>query len=520
MVVSSTPITANIGALDKVAKGTMQMKKTIISMSLALVLLGGCATSPSVSESEVFQQYPNVLEASTLLEQAKGDNLAFYAPEQMKQAKRAYENALSDAKAGKADASTYAQEAVARAKDARAKADQAKYTFEEVLKARDKALNVNAATVAPEEFSDAEDMFSKAITQLEMGQEAKAKKDIEAIKNKYLAIELAALKKNMLSFAQQAVANAEKQDLDDVAPRTVAQAKDELQLALNTLEANRTDTSKANVHSNRAIWLIKQAEGIADIHAYFENADFDEEQKILWYQDQLSTVVAPINANVQFNNTNKEVVSGLRQQVAQLASNNDTLNMQLSSTQQQVQQAEMQAQQIAAESQSRESQLEQAREEALLQAQLARREEIAAKQADDARFASVQSMFTEEEATVYRQRDNVLIRAQGFAFKSGASEIESSNFVMLNKITEAIKRFPGAEVVVSGHTDATGSSELNLELSKARAQVVANFITQVSNIDSSKVSSTGYGKEKPVASNETAEGRAENRRVEILIVNK
>jgi outer membrane protein OmpA-like peptidoglycan-associated protein len=164
--------------------------------------------------------------------------------------------------------------------------------------------------------------------------------------------------------------------------------------------------------------------------------------------------------------------------------------------------------------------LEQEKANALMQAQMERAAEQAAKKADDARFAAVQSMFTEEEATVYRQRDNVLIRAQGFAFKPGASEIESSNFVMLNKITDAIKRFPNANIVVSGHTDVTGSSELNLALSKARAEVVANFITQVSEIDKDRVTSTGYGKEKPVASNETPEGRAQNRRVEILIVNK
>ena len=337
--------------------------------------------------------------------------------------------------------------------------------------------------------------------------------DIEAIKNQYLAIELSALKKNMLSFAQDAVKKAEKNDLDDVAPRTIAKAKDELKLAIDTLEVNRTDTAKANVHSNRAIWLIKQAEGIADINSIFENADFDEEQKILWYQDQLSTIMSPINSSVQFNNTNKEVVASLREQVASLATKNEMITTKLSQT-------EAKLASLTTESKNRESQLAKDKAEALMQAQLLREKEIAAKKADDARFSAVQSMFTEQEATVYRQRDNVLIRAHGFSFKSGGSEIESSNFVMLNKITDAIKRFPNADVVVSGHTDATGSAELNLALSKARAEVVANFITQVSEIENSRVTFTGFGKDKPVASNETPEGRAENRRVEILIVNK
>jgi len=496
------------------------MKKSIISISLAMVLLGGCASTVSVSEKDIFQQYPGISEANTLIEKAKGDNLAFFAPEQMKEAQKVYENALKAAKSGKPDAKEMANEAIARAKAARTQSAKAQYTFEDVLLARDKAMKVNASAVAPEEFKEAEETFAKAIAQFELGQEDKAKKDIEAIKNQFLAIEVKALKRNMLSIAQEAVAKAEKTDLDDIAPRTISQAKDELTLAINTLEANRTDTAKANVHSNRAIWLIKQAEGIADINAYFDNADFDEEQKILWYQEQLSSVVAPYNNAVQFNNTNKEVVANLRKQAQAIVDSNQSLIANLDS-------AKAQVQTITAESQSKQTMLEKDKAQALLQAQmqreqeqLQRQQEIAAKAADDARFAAVQSMFTEQEATVYRQRDNVLIRAQGFSFKPGGSEIESSNFVMLNKITDAIKRFPNATVVVSGHTDSTGSAELNLALSKARAEVVANFITQVSDIDSNKVTFNGYGKDKPVASNETAEGRAENRRVEILIVNQ
>ncbi|MFT6270036.1 MAG: outer membrane protein OmpA-like peptidoglycan-associated protein [Alphaproteobacteria bacterium] len=489
------------------------MKKSIVSISLAVALMGGCASKPTISENEVFTQYPSVLEASKLIEEANGDNLMFFSPEQMKETTRVYEAALNDAKAGKANAKTLAQEAVARAKAARVQADSAKYTFEEVLLAREKALNVNARSVVVDEFAEAEKEFAKAIALLEVGQEERAKRDIDALKNQYLAIELNALKTNMLNVAQQAVAKAIKDDLDDVAPRTVAQAKDELELAVDTLEANRIDTVKANIHSNRAIWLIKQAEGIADIDAYFNNADFDNEQEILWYQDQLSDVVSPVNKDVQFNTTNKRVVAKLRQQLAALVNENTRLLANLDAS-------KMQIKTITSESQSKQNKLERDNAQAIMQAKLQRDKELAEKAANDQRFAVVQSMFAEEEATVYRQRDNVLIRAHGFSFKSGGSQIESSNFVMLNKISDAIKRFPDANVVISGHTDSTGSPEINQSLSQARAEVVANFITQVSEIDTDKVTFLGHGEDKPVATNDTVDGRAQNRRVEILIVNK
>ena len=120
---------------------------------------------------------------------------------------------------------------------------------------------------------------------------------------------------------------------------------------------------------------------------------------------------------------------------------------------------------------------------------------------------------------IYRQVDDVLIRAHGFMFKSGNSEIDSSNFALLNKITQAIAKFENANIVISGHTDSTGSDEKNMSLSQQRAEKVAQFLAQVGRISPNKIEHKGFGESRPVASNETDEGRASNRRVEILIKN-
>jgi outer membrane protein OmpA-like peptidoglycan-associated protein len=128
-------------------------------------------------------------------------------------------------------------------------------------------------------------------------------------------------------------------------------------------------------------------------------------------------------------------------------------------------------------------------------------------------------MFTSSEANVYRQLENVLISAHGFEFPSGQSEIKTDNFVLVNKVIKAIELFPGSTVEIIGHTDSTGSAELNLKVSQERAANVAKFLNEVGGISLSRLSSQGFGSERPVASNKTAEGRASNRRVEILIVN-
>ena len=75
------------------------------------------------------------------------------------------------------------------------------------------------------------------------------------------------------------------------------------------------------------------------------------------------------------------------------------------------------------------------------------------------------------------------------------------------------------QVRVEGHTDSTGSAQVNTTLSQQRADNVAKFLVEVGGISASRIMATGYGSERPVASNETPEGRAANRRVEILIRN-
>lgn len=474
------------------------MKLKYTAMALLIATLSGCATQKVLTEQEMFESNPALAQAKSSIELAARDNLALYAPVQLKNAEDAYKEALKQAQNSDPKANNSANQVITSVKAAEQQAIKAKYMFEEVFNARDRAIKVNASSAAPEAFKKAETELASILALLEIGDDEKAKRDINALRNEYLDIELKSLKRNMLSVAEKALTNAKKNNVKKIAPKTITMAEDEYRLALATLEADRTATQKANIHSNQAIWLVQRATGIMDIDTMFKNASFNEEQKILWYQDQISQVVQSLDTDVDFNLPNKEVVNNLHQAVAGVVTERKTLLMGIESAE------------------TKQTQLVKDKE----QAKMGFEQEQAEKRADDERFAKVQALYTPEEANVYRQLNNVLIRAQGFAFKSGSSEIESSNFVLLNKIIAAIKSFPSADIMVSGHTDNVGSEALNMSLSKARAQTVANFIIQVGLIAEDKVASNGFGKSKPVASNETVAGRAENRRVEILIINK
>ncbi len=116
---------------------------------------------------------------------------------------------------------------------------------------------------------------------------------------------------------------------------------------------------------------------------------------------------------------------------------------------------------------------------------------------------------------VQREGDNLtLIMPGNITFASSSADISSNFYPTLNSLVQVFKEFDKNGVDIVGHTDSTGSLQLNQDLSNRRAQSVASYL--ISNgVPSSRISASGVGPSQPIASNDTAAGRAQNRRVEI-----
>ncbi len=98
-----------------------------------------------------------------------------------------------------------------------------------------------------------------------------------------------------------------------------------------------------------------------------------------------------------------------------------------------------------------------------------------------------------------------------FAFDS--SVVTEQYFADLAELAAFLKRFDQVDVTIEGHTDSVGSEEYNQQLSERRARAVADMLVNSHGIAASRLNAVGYGESRPVASNDTAEGRAQNRRV-------
>lgn len=107
--------------------------------------------------------------------------------------------------------------------------------------------------------------------------------------------------------------------------------------------------------------------------------------------------------------------------------------------------------------------------------------------------------------------------AKQIYFASSSSKILEQSFAPMNELVKLLKANPATRVEISGHTDNTGSAALNTRLSKSRADAVRQYLVG-QGVSASRLTSRGYGPDQPIADNDTPEGKAMNRRVEIKII--
>ncbi len=135
-----------------------------------------------------------------------------------------------------------------------------------------------------------------------------------------------------------------------------------------------------------------------------------------------------------------------------------------------------------------------------------------------------QAQKIEEEipgAQVERVDDGIVVtfdENSGVYFDTAKYNINVASQASLDKLSNILREYPDTNVLVVGHTDSVGSEEMNMTLSKNRAQAVTNYFVQNKGLSSGRFTTNWYGETAPVADNSTAEGRAKNRRVNLAIL--
>lgn len=133
----------------------------------------------------------------------------------------------------------------------------------------------------------------------------------------------------------------------------------------------------------------------------------------------------------------------------------------------------------------------------------------------DRQEAKLREQLQGSGVQVKREGKNIVLVMPGnITFTTGRAEVKPEFHSVLDSVAQVLKEFDQTRILVSGHTDSTGSAELNQTLSEQRAGSVKSYIVD-RGISAGRVNAQGFGYRYPIASNNTAEGRQANRRVEL-----
>ena len=389
-------------------------------------------------------------------------------------------------------------------------------TFTTTIAARKDAISAGANRYGTKQWIAAEREFADAAGELEDGDVNNARKKARKAEDMYRAVELEAIKTNFLSEAQSLIRQAEQADAKKEAPKTLQQAQTLVRQAEQKLAENRYDTDEARSLARQAKYTAQRLVYLTTTVKQLKRDNKSLEDIIIAAEQPIHQIAGAANVVASFENgvenTTSEIISQVRtyqNRIQRLDGELSSRGGEMGSLQSNIANLEQQIQQLKAENDKKVMGLETEKTRLLKQ--------IRAEDSIRAMFAKVERIFTPDEASVFRQEQNVLIRLHGLNFSVGKSTIEPNYFSLLTKAQQAIKTFPGSRVTVEGHTDSFGGDKTNQDISEARANAVREYLIANMALTPEEIKAVGFGERKPIASNETTEGRTKNRRIDIVI---
>ena len=481
----------------------MAPKSTLVRLILLGILTLASATT--LAQSELRKTF--FKDVDTALAAADDANASLLAPRSYEDGKRDYEAAETGLERGRniEYVRDKVNDAEAHFKTAAETARLAKTVLAQVMKSRQDAANAKAPELSGDIWEKAQREFGTAIRYLERGDLKRAKRqDIEAT-SLYRDAELVAIKAQYLSQTRQLLKDADRAKVGRYAPITLGKAKQLLADAERELSENRYDTDLPRNLARQANYQAKHALYLSEVVRDVRDKDLSVEELILHWEKPLEGIsgAADIVPEMEGGYENLEAqlityIENARSENQALRQESESNNLRLADMEEEIRALDQRLGGATAE-----------------RAALVQRLEAEARVKEQ--FEQVEKMFGREEARVFREGNTIILRLVGLSFDSGQSDIRQDSVRLLNKVEKAIDIFPRSELVIEGHTDSYGGDESNQYLSQERAESIQQYMVNAMRIPSYRLIATGYGETQPVANNETASGRAKNRRIDIVI---
>lgn len=487
-------------------------------------------------------------ELTKIMDSAKVMRVEVFAPKSWEKAQRAYKDATQAIEREKEQKSINREVGRARehAENALKATEVCRLTLREYLPPREKAMEAKAPTLVPELYEDAERQFMKATEKVESGDVKGALKEAEKASPLFDQAELQAIREEVIGPANRLIDKAIADDGEKFALSTLDKARTAREKADAVIVQDRYNREEAMRHARQAEYEARHASNIAQSVRALNRNDQAWEKLMLVYEIQMDQVGRTIGLDhLPFDNGPQAAADTLILYIkamqernadleAQYAELHDRMSSRLTAALKRTGDTPSEAEPLALAEQldtrlaallddnaQLERQLDNASDKLTTVSQ--EREQVAAalesRVEQEEKFKKAKRILNPSEGEVlFNSSNDIVLRLHGLSFDVGKSNIKDEHIPLLKKAETVIQMFPDSRLVVEGHTDASGDPGSNVTLSQKRAYAVMQYLRQSLLIPAERISSIGFGSDKPVASNKTADGRAKNRRIDIIIM--
>lgn len=349
----------------------------------------------------------------------------------------------------------------------------------DVALARVAALKAGARSF-PKELKSIDKELSDMASPPEKSDKISAK-DKSELQNQYQNLELSAIKQTNLGEAKKVLNLARKKGAEKITPIAYKDAVEKINAAEKIIETDRHSDSKIAPAAEIAKTSTMRVFTLLASEQNSRNQTPEQRAMTLEARDQAVTDANAITSEVVAESSIKDVKLAIKDE--KIANQNESIANQNESI---------------------------ANTEGANQALLER-------EYDEKVVNNAAAQFDKSEADVYRQDGNLVIRLKSMNFATNRADLPSASIAVLTKVKNVMKDLTPENVMIEGHTDGLGDSAKNQKLSEKRAQSVMQFFATEDYLKGNILNSSGFGYSKPLATNKTKEGRAQNRRVDIII---
>ncbi len=412
--------------------------------------------------------------------------------------------------------------------------------FASLMKTRELVLIHGLSESTLKIWNEAEDNFVSAVEEFADKNNEGVTKYSGLAEKLYKEAELVAIKDQYLLNIRETLAKAEDNKLEKYAPKTLAKIKQHLLDAENMLNVNRYDTLSAKKSLALAFYEINHGTYMQTAFTKMQEEDKTWEDFQLLWEDPIAKIAADLKLEPKFDSDNQNITTKILQSInsertklAESQKENSNLKNEIDRNKKTIEETKT----ALANSQSENTKLKQDLDaakktnEELTKSAEELKGKLALIEVENVKFKTdsetteknqklidnISSMFLPSEAEVIKNGELITIRLVNINFPQNKATLEPQYFSLLNKIQKAIQTFPNGTVVIEGHTDGIGNYQKNIELSQDRANSVYQYLMSTMGADTSRITVVGLGGTKPIANNSSEEGKAKNRRIEVVI---